>query len=51
MAKCLVRFTSFSSMVVDAEKNGAQWADKNDKELLELADSPRKTRLDEFPSW
>lgn len=37
------------SMVVDAEKNGAQWADENDKRVTRVGRFLRKTRLDEFP--
>lgn len=37
------------TMVVDAEKNGAQWATTNDNRIPPLGKLMRKTRLDEFP--
>lgn len=37
------------SMGVDAEKNGAQWADKNDPRVTKLGAFIRKTRIDELP--
>ena len=39
------------SMVVDAEKNGAVWADKNDTRVTKFGKFLRKTRLDEFPQF
>lgn len=37
------------SMVVDAEKNGAQWATKGDARVTPLGKILRKSRLDELP--
>lgn len=39
----------FRSMVMDAEKNGAQWAMKNDPRITRFGNLIRKTRLDEIP--
>ncbi|MFA6593827.1 MAG: sugar transferase [Candidatus Buchananbacteria bacterium] len=39
----------FRSMVRDAEKNGAQWATKNDARVTRFGRIMRKTRLDEVP--
>ena len=39
----------FRSMVKDAEKNGAQWASKNDARVTNFGRIMRKTRLDEIP--
>ncbi|NQD37558.1 TIGR03013 family PEP-CTERM/XrtA system glycosyltransferase [Permianibacter sp. IMCC34836] len=39
----------FRSMVVDAEKNGAVWASKNDPRVTRVGAFMRKTRLDELP--
>ncbi|MEI6288755.1 MAG: exopolysaccharide biosynthesis polyprenyl glycosylphosphotransferase [bacterium] len=39
----------FRSMVQDAEKNGAQWAVKNDARITKFGKFMRKTRLDEIP--
>ncbi|MFA6227936.1 MAG: sugar transferase [Patescibacteria group bacterium] len=39
----------FRSMVKDAEKNGAQWATKNDARVTRFGRIMRKTRLDEIP--
>jgi exopolysaccharide biosynthesis polyprenyl glycosylphosphotransferase len=39
----------FRSMRVDAEKNGAQWAQKNDTRVTRVGDFIRKVRLDELP--
>lgn len=41
----------FRSMVVDAEKNGPQWADKNDTRVTKVGGFLRKTRLDEIPQF
>lgn len=39
----------FRSMRVDAEKNGAQWAQKNDSRVTRVGEFIRKVRLDELP--
>ncbi|HLD27984.1 MAG TPA: exopolysaccharide biosynthesis polyprenyl glycosylphosphotransferase [Patescibacteria group bacterium] len=39
----------FRSMVKDAEKSGAQWAQKNDPRITRFGSLMRKTRLDEIP--
>ncbi|WP_434032196.1 sugar transferase [Vibrio furnissii] len=39
----------FRSMRNDAEKNGAQWATKNDARVTKIGKFIRKTRIDELP--
>ena len=39
----------FRSMILDAEANGPQWADKNDCRCTNLGAKLRKSRLDELP--
>lgn len=39
----------FRSMSVDAEKNGAQWAQKNDSRVTRVGKWIRLTRIDELP--
>ena len=39
----------FRSMVQDAEKNGVQWADKEDRRVTKIGKILRKTRIDELP--
>lgn len=39
----------FRSMVSDAEKNGAQWATKNDSRVTKVGSFIRLTRIDELP--
>lgn len=41
----------FRSMIVDAEKNGAVWASKNDDRITRIGKIMRKTRLDEVPQF
>lgn len=37
------------SMIINAEKNGAQWAKKDDMRITKLGKIIRKTRIDELP--
>lgn len=39
----------FRSMYIDAEKNGAQWAAKNDSRVTKFGKFMRKVRIDELP--
>ncbi|GLQ33203.1 hypothetical protein GCM10007876_36830 [Litoribrevibacter albus] len=39
----------FRSMAIDAEKNGAQYAKKNDSRVTRVGNFIRKTRIDELP--
>lgn len=39
----------FRSMVIDAERDGAQWARKNDDRITRVGRFIRKTRIDELP--
>ena len=41
----------FRSMVNDSEKNGPQWAQKNDPRVTKFGRFMRKTRLDEIPQF
>ncbi|NAS29837.1 exopolysaccharide biosynthesis polyprenyl glycosylphosphotransferase [Flavobacteriaceae bacterium R38] len=41
----------FRTMVVNAEKNGAQWATKNDYRITQFGKFLRKSRLDEIPQF
>lgn len=41
----------FRSMRVDAEANGAQWAQENDDRVTRVGRILRKTRLDEMPQF
>ena len=41
----------FRSMVPDAEKEGAVWADENDTRVTRVGQFLRKTHLDEFPQF
>lgn len=41
----------FRSMYVDAERNGPQWADKEDDRCTRVGAFLRKTRLDELPQF
>ena len=39
------------SMSVNAEENGAQWAEKNDPRVTKVGKFMRKTRIDELPQF
>jgi exopolysaccharide biosynthesis polyprenyl glycosylphosphotransferase len=39
------------SMGIDAEKNGAKWAEKNDPRVTKIGAFIRKTRIDEIPQF
>lgn len=41
--------TKFRSMTNNAEKDGAKWAEKNDKRVTAIGNILRKTRIDELP--
>jgi exopolysaccharide biosynthesis polyprenyl glycosylphosphotransferase len=43
------RLYKFRTMVQDAEKSGAQWAEENDKRITRVGRFLRATRLDELP--
>lgn len=43
------RIYKFRSMVVDAEKDGAKWASKNDNRVTRIGRFIRATRIDELP--
>lgn len=45
----LFKVVKFRSMRVDAEKNGAQWATKNDSRVTRVGAFLRKVRIDELP--
>ena len=45
------RAIKFRSMVVGAEKNGAQWATSNDPRVTRVGKFLRKSRLDEIPQF
>ena len=45
----LVRVMKFRSMRTDAEKNGAQFAEKDDDRITRTGNFIRKTRIDELP--
>lgn len=44
-----IRICKLRSMRIDAEKNGPQWADKNDDRVTKVGKFIRKTRIDELP--
>lgn len=43
------KIIKFRSMKLDAEKNGAQWAQQNDPRVTKIGSFIRKTRIDEIP--
>ena len=45
----IFKVLKFRSMIEDAEKNGAQWADQQDHRITRIGKFLRKTRLDELP--
>ncbi len=45
----IIKLTKFRSMSVDAEKDGAQWAQENDSRVTRVGDVLRKYRIDELP--
>ena len=45
----IIRITKFRSMKINAEKNGVQWALKNDSRITKTGRLIRATRLDELP--
>ncbi len=44
-----LKIIKLRSMTLDAEKNGAQWAAKNDARVTRVGSFLRKTRIDELP--
>lgn len=44
-----ITITKLRSMYIDAEKSGAQWAQKNDPRVTKIGKIIRKTRIDELP--
>lgn len=45
----IFKVIKFRSMIEEAEKNGAQWADQQDHRITRVGKFMRKTRLDELP--
>ena len=45
----LIKICKLRSMVIDAEKKGAQWSNRNDKRITKIGRFIRKTRIDELP--
>ena len=45
----IFKVIKFRSMIEEAEKNGAQWADHQDHRITRIGNFLRKTRLDELP--
>ena len=46
-----MKMIKFRTMVTSAEKNGAQWAAKNDPRVTPFGMFMRKTRIDELPQF
>lgn len=44
-----ITITKLRSMYIDAEKNGAQWAEKNDPRVTKVGKIIRNMRVDELP--
>mgnify|MGYP005696572527 FL=1 len=44
-----MRIYKFRSMIINAEKFGAQWSNKEDKRITNIGKIIRSTRLDELP--
>lgn len=44
-----IKIRKLRSMYIDAEKNGAKWAEKNDLRITKIGKIIRKTRIDELP--
>ena len=47
----IFKVIKFRSMVDEAEKGGAQWADQQDHRITRVGRFLRKTRIDEFPQF
>lgn len=45
----IFKFYKFRSMVVDADKNGAEWTEKNDSRITRVGKVIRRLHLDEIP--
>ena len=45
----LIKIFKLRSMVIDAEKKGVQWSNRNDKRVTKIGRFIRKTRIDELP--
>ena len=47
----IFKVIKFRSMIEEAEKDGAQWADQQDHRITKVGRFLRKTRIDEFPQF
>ena len=47
----IFKVIKFRSMIEEAEKSGAQWADQQDHRITKVGRFLRKTRIDEFPQF